>query len=63
VNWKNVIKDEVPSDKQEVLIAVKGIYYPATYIASQNGFRLHISDKFIPIKNSSIIYWAELRAQ
>ena len=57
--WKNVLKDELPSDNQEVLISVSGINYIAIYKERMHGFEIDDHEGFIPIKNVTI-YWTEI---
>lgn len=59
MNWKNALKDEPPQSGLEVLIAVKGVYYYATYGEDSEGFQVSGQDLFIPLKEVTI-YWAEI---
>jgi hypothetical protein len=60
MNWKNALKDELPKNKQEVLISVSGINYVAFYVAELNGFEISEGDGFIPLKKDVTIYWTEI---
>lgn len=57
--WKNSTSDEPPSDKQDVLISVNGIYYTAVYDKSGKRFVLKY-EIGISFPAGSIIYWKEL---
>ena len=59
-NWKNTLNDELPSDKQDVIISVNGIYYTAVYDAAGKRFTLKYEvGVFFAVKNASI-YWKML---
>jgi hypothetical protein len=57
--WKNVLKDELPEDNQEVLISVHGINYIAIYRERMCGFEIDEHEGFIPIRDVTI-YWTEI---
>ena len=59
MNWKNVLKDELPENEQEVLISVNGINYIAIYKARFDGFEIEEHEGFIPIRNRTI-YWTDI---
>lgn len=60
-NWKNSFIDNLPYEKEEVLISVDGINYIATYNKSDKGFYIRDTEKFIRIDPAnSTIYWTEI---
>lgn len=59
MEWKNVLKDGLPENKQEVLISVKGINYIAVYNYELHGFEIDEYESFIPIKDVTI-YWSPI---
>lgn len=56
MNWKNAQKDELPKNDEEVIIAVRGVYYVATYNEELEGFRVN-ETTFFSLKEVTI-YWA-----
>jgi hypothetical protein len=61
MKWKNVHKDALPADGQQVLLAVEGIYYCTTYSAERRIFRLKDEpDSFFAVEDNAIYYWVEI---
>ena len=58
--WKSSTNDELPSDRQDVLISINGIYYAAVYDAPGKRFVLKYEIGVSFPVNSSVIYWKEL---
>lgn len=59
-NWKNTLNDELPSDKQDLIVSVDGVYYMAVYDAAGQRFTLKYEiGAFFSVENTSI-YWKEL---
>ena len=56
-HWNNARTDLPPNDKDRVLISVDGIYYMATYEASERMFRVleGTGQKFLI--DEKLIYW------
>lgn len=61
MKWLNAVKDGFPKDKQEVLICVNGINYPAVFYAFDKTFvaKGYVSLRFSTHNN--VIYWAEAK--
>ncbi len=60
IEWKNTLNDQLPIDKQDVLISVNGIYYTAVYDRLNRKFVLKYEvGVFFPVENKSI-YWKEI---
>lgn len=60
MKWKNAKHDDLPANKQEVLITVDGINYIATYHAGKKEFHLNNNPGayFTAVKKT--IYWMEI---
>lgn len=60
MKWYNASRDFLPEDKQEVLISVKGIYYPCVFDAQQKVFRmLEEPERYFDLQWNTI-YWTDL---
>jgi hypothetical protein len=60
--WKNVQKDYLPADQQQVLISVAGIYYISRFHADTGTF--HVENDYMQAAFNAaehLIYWIEYR--
>jgi hypothetical protein len=60
MRWKNVLKDGVPKDKEEVLISINGVNYLALFYSMEKEFYVREIKKTFLINDGQIIYWQEL---
>jgi hypothetical protein len=61
MNWRNAHTDPLPSDGQEVLLAVDGIYYCTTFVAGARAFKLkEAPDTFFLLADGLSYYWVEI---
>lgn len=64
MKWNNSRRDPLPSDQQEVLISVNGIYYIAHYDHADGHFRVKLGptkgEEIIFQKTEHQIYWTQL---
>lgn len=61
VKWKNVHKDQLPEDGQEVLLESEGVYYCTTYDAAAQVFRLRDAPhSFFAVADRSTYHWIEI---
>jgi hypothetical protein len=56
--WKNALRDELPADKEQVLIAKDGVYYMACYHGKKRAFKLIDNPKkYFTVSEKSPVYW------
>ncbi|MEO6301702.1 MAG: hypothetical protein ABIP51_00890 [Bacteroidia bacterium] len=60
MKWKNANRDDLPLNKQEVLITVDGINYLATYDALDHVFKLTNNPGASFSTKTKTIYWMEI---
>jgi hypothetical protein len=62
MKWKNASRDRLPQDKQDVLIAVQGIYYHTVYHADDKAFVVKYDNgqRFEITNQGEPVYWAEI---
>lgn len=61
MKWKNVHKDELPANGQEVLLAVDGIYYHTRYNSERGTFNLKDDPtSFFSVADREMMHWVEI---
>jgi hypothetical protein len=60
MEWRNVLLDELPDDKQPALICYLGIYYATVFDAGEKRFYFRDDrSSYVEIRNEAI-YWIEM---
>jgi len=61
MKWKNVHRDLLPADGQEVLLAVNGVYYQTQYSATDKIFLLKGEpETSFGISDKATMHWVEI---
>ncbi|MBI2722421.1 MAG: hypothetical protein HYX39_09620 [Bacteroidetes bacterium] len=60
MKWLNAVKDGFPKDKQEVVICVNGVNYPAVFYELDKTF---VATGYVSLRFTTqeyVIYWVEV---
>jgi hypothetical protein len=57
INWNSTLKNQLPPDRQEVLISVKGVNYISVYDAAKGIFRTNeLLETFFRVADIEILW-------
>jgi hypothetical protein len=59
MKWYNAQRDELPSDGQQVLVSVNGVYYITVFDEKEKKFRLRDQQQTFFHADEYLIYWTE----
>jgi hypothetical protein len=58
LKWKNVHRDGLPLDGQQVLLSADGVYHCTTFDAARQIFRLRDEpDSFFAVADNAVYHW------